>query len=87
MSLFLQRKKPAKLVWTTTWRVLHKKGVMEAAADKKKRRKVKIQRAVCGVSSEDIMKKKKEKPEVRAAAREAALREAKARQKKGGKKK
>ena len=29
-SLTLQRKKPAKLVWTQAWRRLHKKGLSEA---------------------------------------------------------
>ena len=46
------------------------------------RRAVKAQRAVVGMSLEEIKKKKAQKPEVRSAQREAALREVKERNKK-----
>merc|ERR1712107_197962 len=45
------------------------------------RKTQKIQRAIVGVSKDDILKKRNQKPEVRAAAREAALKEAKDRSK------
>jgi len=78
-SLTLQRKKPAKLVWTQAWRRLHKKGLAETAAKKRVRKVNKVARAVVGVSLEDIKKKAAAKPEVRAAQRDAALKEVKAR--------
>mmetsp|Transcript_5554 Transcript_5554/g.6417 ORF Transcript_5554/g.6417 Transcript_5554/m.6417 type:complete len:148 (+) Transcript_5554:91-534(+) len=78
-SLTLQRKKPAKLVWTQAWRRLHKKGQNETATKKRTRRVNKVSRAVVGLSLEDMRKKASVKPEVRAASREAALKEVKAR--------
>merc|ERR1711920_591773 len=68
-SLTLQRKKPAKLVWTQAWRRLHKKGLAETTQKKRTRRVAKVARAVVGASLEDI-KKKATRP---SAQREAAL--------------
>lgn len=76
-SLMVQRKKPAKLVWTQAWRRLHKKGLSETTTKKRTRRANKVQRAVVGASLEDIKKKASEKSSVRTAAREAALKEMK----------
>merc|ERR1712003_317420 len=76
-SLTMQRKKPAKLVWTQAWRRLHKKGLSETTTKKRTRRTNKVQRAVVGASLEDIKKKASEKSSVRTAAREAALKELK----------
>merc|ERR1712086_357499 len=76
-SLTIQRKKPAKLVWTQAWRRLHKKGLSETTTKKRTRRANKAQRAVVGASLEDIKKKASEKSSVRTAAREAALEELK----------
>jgi large subunit ribosomal protein L24e len=78
-SLTLQRKKPAKLVWTQAWRRLHKKGLSETATKKRARRVNKVSRAVVGLSLDEITKKASLKPEVRTAQREAALKEIKAR--------
>mmetsp|Transcript_3500 Transcript_3500/g.10213 ORF Transcript_3500/g.10213 Transcript_3500/m.10213 type:complete len:156 (+) Transcript_3500:69-536(+) len=78
-SLTLQRKKAAKLVWTQAWRRLHKKGITETASKKRTRRTNKVQRAVVGISLDDIKKKASEKASVRSAARDAALKEVKAR--------
>ena len=78
-SLTLQRKKPAKLVWTQAWRRLHKKGLSETTTKKRTRKLNKVQRSVVGISLEDIKKKASMKAEVRTAQREAALKELKAR--------
>ncbi|KAL7521876.1 hypothetical protein ACHAWX_006568, partial [Stephanocyclus meneghinianus] len=80
-SLTLQRKKPAKLVWTQAWRRLHKKGLSEAHLKKRRTRTNKVQRAVVGLSLEDIKKKASQKSEFRSAQREAALKEVKDRKK------
>merc|ERR1712051_130697 len=80
-SLTLQRKKPAKLVWTQAWRRLHKKGLAETTAKKRSRRTTKIQRAVVGISLDEIKKRAAQKPEYRTAQREAAMKEAKAKAK------
>lgn len=86
-SLTLQRKKPAKLVWTQAWRRLHKKGLVDTITKKRTRRTTKIARAVVGLSLDDIKKRAAQKPEYRTAQRSAALKEAKAKSKNATKKK
>jgi len=78
-SLTMQRKKPAKLVWTQAWRRLNKKGITETLTKKRTRRANKVARAVVGISLEDIRKRAAQKPEFRTAQRAAALKEVKAR--------
>mmetsp|Transcript_7398 Transcript_7398/g.13308 ORF Transcript_7398/g.13308 Transcript_7398/m.13308 type:complete len:146 (-) Transcript_7398:81-518(-) len=80
-SLTFQRKKPAKLVWTQAWRRLHKKGLSEANLKKRRTRTNKVQRAVVGLSLDDIKKKSAQKPEFRHAQRDAALKDVKDRKK------
>ncbi|KAL3914065.1 MAG: hypothetical protein SGPRY_007756 [Prymnesium sp.] len=81
-SLFTQRLNPRKLAWTQLYRRMHKKGTLEDQAKKKTRKINKsATKAVVGASLEQIKAKKFQKPEVRAAAREAALREVKERAK------
>ena len=64
------------------YRRMHKKGTMEENAKKKGRKVNKTAtKAVVGASLELIKQKRNQKPEVRAAAREAALREIKERAK------
>ncbi|CAG8434426.1 1413_t:CDS:2 [Scutellospora calospora] len=60
---------------------MHKKGITEEIAKKRTRRTVKHQRAVVGASWEVIKAKRNQKPELREAARAAALREAKEKKK------
>ncbi|KAL8042201.1 hypothetical protein ABFX02_09G034500 [Erythranthe guttata] len=64
---FHNRLRPAKLTWTTMYRKQHKKP---------------YSRSIVGATLEVIQKRRAEKPEVRDAAREAALREIKERIKK-----
>merc|ERR1712118_557443 len=81
-SLFTQRLNPRKLAWTIMYRRMHKKGTLEESQKKKARKVTKTTtKAVVGASLELIKAKRNQKPEVRAAAREAALREVKERQK------
>lgn len=80
-SLTLQRKKPAKLVWTQAWRRLHKKGLSEANLKKRRTRTKKVQRGVVGLSIDDIKKKAGQKAEFRTAQRASALKEVKDRNK------
>merc|ERR1719152_392580 len=74
----LMKRNPRKISWTQFYRRLHKKGQTEETAKKRAARKVKVQRAYVGASLDVIKAKAQQKPEVRAAAREAALREQKA---------
>merc|ERR1712007_209282 len=78
-SLFHQRIKPVKLRWTQAWRRMNKKGKADEAAKKRTRKVQKFQKAIVGMSLEDIRKKKAQKPELRKQAQEAAAKEQKAR--------
>jgi len=72
-----QRIKPVKLRWTQAWRRHNKKGKVEESAKKRARRTFKVQKAIVGLSLEDFQRKKARRPELRAAAKEAATKEAK----------
>ncbi|KAH9874954.1 60S ribosomal protein L24 [Plenodomus biglobosus] len=76
-SLFLQRKNPRKIHWTTLYRRAHKKGISEEVAKKRTRRTVKHQRAIVGASLDVIKERRSQRPEARAAARSAAVKEGK----------
>ncbi|KAK2989051.1 hypothetical protein RJ640_018840, partial [Escallonia rubra] len=80
---FHNRLKPSKLTWTAMYRKQHKKDIA-AETVKKRRRTTKkpYSRSIVGATLEVIQKRRAEKPEVRDAAREAALREIKERIKK-----
>jgi large subunit ribosomal protein L24e len=81
--LLINRKKPAKLMWTQAWRRLNKKGKDEGVVRKKARRVVKAVRAIVGASLDDIKQKKAAvaKAQKAAPATEAALKEVKDRTK------
>jgi len=76
-SLFLQRKNPRKISWTTLYRRQHKKGISEEVAKKRTRRTVKHQRAIVGASLDVIKERRSQRPEARNAARAAAVKEGK----------
>ncbi|KAG9205171.1 hypothetical protein B5807_04861 [Epicoccum nigrum] len=76
-SLFLQRKNPRKISWTTLYRRQHKKGISEEVAKKRTRRTVKQQRAIVGASLDVIKERRAQRPEARSAARQAAIKEGK----------
>ncbi|GJP39383.1 hypothetical protein CLOM_g23759, partial [Closterium sp. NIES-68] len=80
---FHNRLKPSKLDWTAIYRKQHKKDVQAEGVRRKKRAATKVHsRSIVGASLEVIQKRRSEKAEVRAAARDAALREIKERLKK-----
>jgi len=81
-SLFHQRIKAVKLRWTQAWRRMNKKGKVDESAKKRTRKTAKFQKAIVGMSLDDLKKKKAMKPELRQAT-EAAAKEAKSRQQKG----
>merc|ERR1712203_608623 len=58
---------------------MNKKGKADEQAKKRARKAQKFQKAIVGMSLEDIKKKKAQKPELRQQARDAAAKEAKAR--------
>ncbi|OBZ89359.1 60S ribosomal protein L24 [Choanephora cucurbitarum] len=72
-SYFLQRLNPRKIRWTVIYRRLNKKGITEEVQKKRSRRTVKHERAVVGASWDAIRAKRNQKPDARAAARQAAI--------------
>ncbi len=72
--LFLARANPRKVKWTQAYRKFHRKGITEEIVKKKARKIQKVERAIVGASLEVLRQKRNQKPEVRAAARDAALR-------------
>eukprot|EP00927_Polykrikos_kofoidii_P035350 TRINITY_DN2992_c0_g1_i1.p1 TRINITY_DN2992_c0_g1~~TRINITY_DN2992_c0_g1_i1.p1 ORF type:complete len:161 (-),score=43.67 TRINITY_DN2992_c0_g1_i1:80-562(-) len=81
-SLFHQRIKPVKLRWTQAWRRMNKKGKADEQAKKRTRKVQTFQKAIVGMSLDDIKKKKAQKPELRQQAKDAAAKEARQRQQK-----
>ncbi|KAJ4840578.1 hypothetical protein Tsubulata_006292 [Turnera subulata] len=80
---FHNRLKPSKLTWTAMYRKQHKKDIAQETVKKRRRTTKKpYSRSIVGATLEVIQKRRTEKPEVRDAAREAALREIKERIKK-----
>jgi len=71
--------KPVKLRWTQAWRRMNKKGKVDESGKKRTRKVQKFQKAIVGMSLDDIKQKKAQKPQLRQAAKEAAAKDAKAR--------
>ena len=76
-SLFLQRKNPRKIAWTTVYRRMHKKGITEEVAKKRSRRTVKHQRGIVGADLAAIAAKRNQTAAVRSQQRLAAITKAK----------
>eukprot|EP00919_Chromeraceae_sp_WS-2016_P020926 GHVR01049638.1.p1 GENE.GHVR01049638.1~~GHVR01049638.1.p1 ORF type:complete len:163 (+),score=28.77 GHVR01049638.1:464-952(+) len=80
--LFHQRIKPVLLRWTQGWRRHNKKGKAEEVTRKRTRKTYKVQKAIVGLSLDELKKKKDKKVEIREAAKTVAVKEAKAKQEK-----
>ena len=71
-SLFHQKIKPVKLTWTLAWRAYNKKIKVDEMQKKRTRKTTRIQKAVVGMSIEEIRRKKAESREDRDKANVAA---------------
>merc|ERR1712127_889092 len=81
-KLLRKKKNPRKITWTILYRRKNKKGTMtEIDARKRSRRALKTNRGVARQSWAQIQAKKTVKPEVRKAARDAAVQAAKSKKK------
>ena len=60
--LFKNRLKPVKLRWTQNWRRMNKKGKTEEVTRRRARRVQKIQKAITGLTLDDLKKKRVVKP-------------------------
>ena len=81
-SLFHQRKKAVKLTWTQAWRRFNKKIKADDIQKRRTRKTTRVQKAIVGMTLDEIMRRKNEKPEEREKKLEAAKKEVKARQQK-----
>ena len=81
-QLALKKVKAQKITWTISWRRHNKKITTDEQAKKKKKRAIKVQRAIVGISLDEIRRKRAEKPELRQAQRDQAIREIKDRKQK-----
>ena len=76
-SLFHQKIKPVKLTWTTAWRAYNKKIKVDEINKKRSRKTTRIQKAVVGMSIEEIRRRKAETREDRDKQNDAAAKEIK----------
>ena len=78
-SLYHQKIKPVKLTWNMAWRAHNKKIKVDDIQKKRSRKTTRIQKAVVGMSIEEIRRKKAESREDRDKTAEAAAKEIKER--------
>merc|ERR1712156_1335380 len=71
-SLYHQKIKPVKLTWTLAWRAYNKKIKVDDIQKKRSRKTTRIQKAVVGMSIEEIRRRKAESREDRDKANVAA---------------
>ena len=81
-SLFHQRKKAVKLTWTQSWRRFNKKTKADEIVKRRTRKTTRVQKAIVGMSLDEIKRRRAEKPEDREKKLEQAKKEVKARQQK-----
>ena len=80
-SLYHQGKKSMRLTWTTAWRRLNKKVRVDAISKRRVKRRVRMQKAVIGLSLDDLRKKRAQKPAIRKLQAAAVAQEVKERKK------
>ena len=76
-SLFHQKIKPVKLTWNLAWRAHNKKIKVDDIKTKRSRKTTRIQKAVVGMSIEEIRRKKAESREDRDKNADTAAKEIK----------
>merc|ERR1712194_291998 len=79
-SLFHQKIKAVKLTWSQAWRRMNKKGKLEVNQRRAKKKGGKFQKAIVGLTLEDLKAKRALKDTLRESAKADAVKEAKARQ-------
>ncbi|CAF3994770.1 unnamed protein product, partial [Rotaria sordida] len=68
---------PRRFTWTVYYQRKHKKGAAEQEVKKRTRRNIKFQRAITGVTWNEILAKRNQQPEFRKAQRQDAINAAK----------
>uniref|UniRef100_A0A7S3SBK2 Large ribosomal subunit protein eL24-related N-terminal domain-containing protein n=1 Tax=Strombidinopsis acuminata TaxID=141414 RepID=A0A7S3SBK2_9SPIT len=78
-KLYHQRIKPVKLTWTLAWRRFNKKIKIDELQKRRTKRTTRIQKAIVGLSLDDIKRRKAETKEDRDKKIDAAAKEVKER--------
>ena len=78
-KLYHQRIKPVKLTWTLAWRRFNKKIKVDELQKRRTKRTTRIQKAIVGLSLDDIKRRKAETKEERDKKLDAAAKEVKER--------
>jgi large subunit ribosomal protein L24e len=76
-SLFHQKIKPVKLTWTQAWRRFNKKIRVDELNKKRSRKTTRVQKAVVGMSLDEIKRRKAETRDDRDKKHDAAIKEIK----------
>ena len=82
LSLYLHKKKAVKLTWTQAWRRFNKKLKVDDIAKRRTKKTVKVQKAIVGMSLEEIRRRRAENEGERDKKLDQAKKEVKDRQKK-----
>ena len=80
-SLFNQRKKAVKLTWTQAWRRHNKKIKVDETQKRRTRKTTRVQKAIVGISLDEIKRRRNEKEQERDKKLEDAKKEVKQKQK------
>ena len=67
------RRNPRRVTWTVYYRRKYKKGIMKQEVKKRTRHQVKFQRAITGVTWNEILAKRNQQPEFRRAQRQEVI--------------
>ncbi len=78
-SMFTQKIKPVKLTWTQAWRRFNKKIRIDELSRKRTRKTTRVQKAVVGMSLDEIKRRKAESRDERDKKHETAVKEIKER--------
>jgi large subunit ribosomal protein L24e len=79
-SLYHQKIKPVKLTWTQAWRRFNRKTKVEEIQKRRTRKTTRVQKAIVGLSLEEIKRKRAEDNKTRDANLESQKSEVKKRQ-------
>ncbi len=81
-ALFKRKTKPVKLTWTQAWRRFNKKIKQDDITKRRTRKTTRVQKAIVGMSLDEIRRRRAEKPDERKAKMDAAQKEIRDRKKK-----
>ncbi len=81
-ALYHRKTKPVKLTWTQAWRRFNKKIKLEEINKRRTKKTTRVQKAIVGMSLDEIKRRRAEKPEEKDKKLDQAKKEVQDRQKK-----